>query len=153
MAFIYPALQKWFSEFFRKNLSSDWGRRTPGIHNSGLSKFKNVYVSTGKLVQDFIVRRSAEGIPVVVTLLKSPWDVPPPFNRAALHLVENSLGEIDGDFLINTNKTITRELTSKDTIYYGDNHPNATVHAVIAAAINQDLWPLLKRWFDLDYAG
>jgi len=146
--FLYPAIQKWFSKFFRKNLSNDWRKLGPVNRNSLFSTFKSEYESTTRLVQDFIVKRNAENVPVVVTLMKSPWDVPQPFRKVASYLVKNSLDEVDGDLLIDTNDSITTELTSKDTIYYGDNHPNARVHGIFAQAIYRDLLPLLKNAFE-----
>lgn len=146
--FISLALRKWFSEFAGAHLSTDWRKLAPAAEESKFSTIDYESVKTTELLLPFLEKRSAEDVDVVITLLKSPWDLPEPYRRAALHVVRKELENVDRVSLIDTAEHIARDITLADTVYYGEKHPDATVHEEFARAIYQGLLPLLNRELD-----
>ncbi|MBI5561128.1 MAG: SGNH/GDSL hydrolase family protein [Deltaproteobacteria bacterium] len=130
--FIYRALRKVFKDMTAKNISIDWQKRG---RKTGKSS-----VPGARILEDFLEKRRAENIPVIMLglpRLKEKYS-----GKLSDYYNERFRG-MPGAYFIDTSAALKGRINPKDYIYFGDTHPNATVHRLYAEAVYDQLVPML----------
>ncbi len=136
--YIYGALRKLAEDWIEPHLAHDWrqrGRKQPPSQRP--------LVYTPEVVAAFVAARQQEGILVIAVILPRPGNISATSLQDFALAVHRWAEPISGLSVIDTRTQLADRIFPWDSIYYGDNHPNARVHALYAEAIFQNLAPLI----------
>jgi hypothetical protein len=136
--YVYQALQEFKDNWIEPHLAHDWRQR--GRRQSTQPR---PLVYTPEVYATFIAARHREGIPVVAVILPHPNSQEGRQLQAFVSEVRRWAEPISGLFVIDTTARLSGRISPWDSIYYGDNHPNARVHRLYAEAIFHELAPYI----------
>ncbi|MCK5236729.1 MAG: SGNH/GDSL hydrolase family protein [Deltaproteobacteria bacterium] len=130
--FTYEMYRKWY----KKNINVVTPR---GVYKAPKKK-RRPTVNAEEVLFEFLERRRAEGVPVVIVVLPKIEKV---YDKQKVLKIKEVSDTREGVHFINVYELLGRKLDRSETIYPGDHHPNAGVHQLYAEHIFSGLKEIL----------
>lgn len=129
--FVQVSLRSWLA----RRGAIDW-------HSRGRDGPREDVIRVEQVLSEFVARRAAERIPVVLVSLQRVRELPV---EQAWHRdrLAQWVSNTPWSYLIDTHPALRGRVSVQDRIYPGDDHPNARVHRLYAEVIYRELLPIL----------